>query len=80
MTRPALQLLDTPPDGSGTVPSPSSQAIAEELRTPLTVIHGALRLLEGGHRDALGPDEQQLVAMALRNAERLAGLIRERLG
>ena len=53
--------------------------LRHELRTPLTSIRGALGLLASGAMGELTPDAQQLVAVAERNAVRLAAVINEML-
>ena len=49
--------------------------VSHELRTPLTSIHGALRLLEGGVGGVLQPQARDLVAVAMKNSDRLALLV-----
>jgi len=54
--------------------------ISHELRTPLTAIIGALRFLEQTPSANLhAPENAELSAMALRNSERLLGLVNDLL-
>lgn len=63
--------------GGGELPKDQRLAsyMTHELRAPLTSVHSALNLLEDQLRDRLQPDEKQLLAIALKNTDRLAGLI-----
>ncbi|MFA6029399.1 MAG: HAMP domain-containing sensor histidine kinase [Elusimicrobiota bacterium] len=49
--------------------------MTHELRAPLTSIRSALALLQSQLEDRMGGDERQILALALRNSERLNGLI-----
>lgn len=49
--------------------------VSHELRTPLTAIHGTLGLLAAGVLGPVGEEAQELVAISLKNSERLARLI-----
>lgn len=53
--------------------------INHELRTPLTAIQGALRMLESGVLEDMNDKSRQLVAAALRNADRMFELISDLL-
>lgn len=53
--------------------------VSHELRTPLTSVRGTLGLLNGGAAGKLTATAQDLVAAALRNAERLSRLINDML-
>lgn len=48
-----------------------------ELRTPITVAEGYLRLLLRGHAGPLGAEQRRLVDAALRSVDRLAALVAE---
>src|SRR5574337_251464 len=48
--------------------------VSHELRTPLTSIKGALQLVMGNPQDLL-PFQQELLAICLRNADRLIRLV-----
>ncbi len=49
--------------------------VSHELRTPLTSIHGALGLITSGKAGDVRPEIMKLLDIALRNSERLRGLI-----
>ena len=49
--------------------------VSHELRTPLTAISGALGLVDSGAAGSLPPRAQSLVAVALRNCDRLRRLV-----
>jgi signal transduction histidine kinase len=49
--------------------------VSHELRTPLTAIRGSLGLVSSGKMGALPPAVEKMVAMAMRNVDRLALLI-----
>lgn len=51
--------------------------VGHELRTPLTSIRGALGLLDGGVLGELGQDAQNMVGVAILNAERLMRMIND---
>ncbi len=51
-----------------------SLLLCHELRTPLTSIQGALKLLGYQHLDSLSDDAQNLLAIAINNADRLVRL------
>ncbi len=51
--------------------------VSHELRTPLTSIHGVLQLLDAGRLDQLSEPTQEMVAIALRNTDRLVRLIND---
>jgi signal transduction histidine kinase len=51
--------------------------VGHELRTPLTSIRGALGLLDGGVLGELGGDAQNMVGVAILNAERLMRMIND---
>ena len=52
--------------------------VSHELRTPLTSIHGSLKLLSAGPwSKSLTPEVQKLIAISLRNSERLVRLIND---
>ncbi|WP_198650230.1 sensor histidine kinase [Oceanimonas marisflavi] len=53
--------------------------VSHELRTPLTSINGALRLVHSGVTGPVPEKTGELVALALRNGERLQHLINELL-
>ena len=48
---------------------------SHEMRTPLTAIHGVIKLLCAGRLGNLSPAGEEMVNMALRNSERLVRLI-----
>ncbi len=50
---------------------------SHEMRTPLTSIHGVLRLLSAGRLGNLSPSGQEMVAIALKNTDRLVRLIND---
>ncbi|OIO07197.1 MAG: hypothetical protein AUJ52_10720 [Elusimicrobia bacterium CG1_02_63_36] len=52
-----------------------SSYMTHELRAPLTSVRSALGLLHDGLAGRLAPQEAQTLALAVRNAERLNGLI-----
>lgn len=52
---------------------------SHEVRTPLTSIHGALRLLEGGIAGKLPEAAEQFVRIAVSNSERLSRLVSDTL-
>lgn len=54
--------------------------ITHELRTPLTSIKGSLGLLDAGSMGPMSLEAKSLVNMALRNSDRMLGLIRDILG
>ncbi|NJO20496.1 MAG: HAMP domain-containing histidine kinase [Spirulinaceae cyanobacterium RM2_2_10] len=49
--------------------------VSHELRTPMTAIYGALQLLNSGRVDLLSPQGNNMLAIALRNSDRLRKLI-----
>ncbi|OGR58409.1 MAG: hypothetical protein A2X36_07245 [Elusimicrobia bacterium GWA2_69_24] len=51
--------------------------MTHELRAPLTSIRSALGLLQMSSFDKLSPDERETVVLAIRNADRLDGLIND---
>jgi PAS domain S-box-containing protein len=51
--------------------------VSHELRTPLTSIRGSLGLMEGGVMGDLPEEAQQMVAIAISNADRLVRLIND---
>jgi signal transduction histidine kinase len=51
--------------------------VSHELRTPLTALLGAVRLLQGLHRQSLAQSGQELLDIAMRGGERLSGLIND---
>jgi two-component system sensor histidine kinase KdpD len=53
--------------------------VSHELRTPLTAARAGLGLLEGSAAERLATDEQELLANARRNVERLNALIADLL-
>ncbi|WP_368075518.1 ATP-binding protein [Marinobacter lutaoensis] len=53
--------------------------VSHELRTPLTSMNGALRLVHSGATGPLPPRAGDMVRLALRNGERLQGLISDLL-
>jgi len=53
--------------------------VSHELRTPLTAIAGALGLITAGAAGDTSPKVARLAALALRNAERLTGLVNDLL-
>jgi PAS domain S-box-containing protein len=50
---------------------------SHEMRTPLTSIHGVLRLISAGRLGNLSPSGQEMVAIALKNTDRLVRLIND---
>ena len=52
----------------------TSLLLCHELKTPLTSIQGALKLLSHQHLDSLSDDAQHLLAIAINNADRLVRL------
>ena len=53
--------------------------VSHELRTPLTSIKGALGLVLANTQIALDPKVERLVALAMKNSERLASLVNDLL-
>ena len=53
--------------------------VSHELRTPLTAIAGALGLITAGAAGDTSPKVARLATLALRNAERLTGLVNDLL-
>ncbi|WP_455209658.1 PAS domain-containing sensor histidine kinase [Kaarinaea lacus] len=53
--------------------------VSHELRTPLTSIRGAIGLLEGGMAGDLPPKVKEMIAIAMRNVDRLSSLINDLL-
>lgn len=51
--------------------------VGHELRTPLTSIHGSLKLLATQRLGILEPQGQEILAIALKNTERLTRLIND---
>ncbi|MEO1126956.1 MAG: PAS domain S-box protein [Cyanobacteria bacterium J06639_16] len=51
--------------------------VGHELRTPLTSIHGSLKLLATQRLGTLVPQGQEILAIALKNTERLTRLIND---
>jgi PAS domain S-box-containing protein len=51
--------------------------VSHELRTPLTSIKGSLQMLDSGLLGPLEPDQQELVSMAVANADRLGNLVND---
>lgn len=51
--------------------------VSHELRTPLTALLGALRLLDGLHRQSLSNDAQELLNLAIRGGDRLTSLVND---
>ena len=51
--------------------------VSHEVRTPLTSIHGSLRLLKAGVGGELNADGQRLLEVACRNSERLVRLVND---
>ena len=51
--------------------------VSHELRTPLTSIKGSLQMLDSGILGPLSDDQQELVAMAVANSERLGQLVND---
>ncbi|MGF1480748.1 MAG: PAS domain S-box protein [Cyanophyceae cyanobacterium] len=49
--------------------------VSHELRTPLTSIHGSLKLLSTGRLGSLTAPGQEMLAIALKNTERLTRLV-----
>lgn len=52
-------------------------AVSHELRTPLTSIIGSLGLILSGHSGNVSSDSKKLLEIALRNSDRLLGLIND---
>lgn len=50
---------------------------SHEMRTPLTSIHGVIKLLCGGRLGALSPPGREMAEMALRNSDRLVHLVND---
>jgi PAS domain S-box-containing protein len=50
---------------------------SHEMRTPLTSIHGVIKLLCGGRLGELSPTGQDMANMALRNSDRLVRLVND---
>ncbi|WP_077146301.1 ATP-binding protein [Sphingopyxis sp. KK2] len=53
--------------------------VSHELRTPLTAIAGSLGLITAGAAGEIAPKAARLATIALRNAERLTGLVNDLL-
>ena len=51
--------------------------VSHELRTPLTSIRGSLGLVVGGATGPIPPEAQSLLAIALKNSERLSILVND---
>lgn len=51
--------------------------VSHELRTPLTSIKGSLQMLESGIVGDLSTDQGELVAMAVKNSDRLSQLVND---
>ncbi len=51
--------------------------VSHELRTPLTSIKGSLQMLDSGLVGDLAPDQAELVAMAVKNSDRLSELVND---
>jgi PAS domain S-box-containing protein len=51
--------------------------VSHELRTPLTSIRGSLGLMEGGVLGELSPEAQNMLGIAITNADRLVRLIND---
>jgi signal transduction histidine kinase len=51
--------------------------VSHELRTPLTALLGAIRLLQGLHQHSLPESGQELLKIAVRGGDRLAGLVND---
>lgn len=51
--------------------------LTHELRAPLTSVRSALNILADELKDRLQPDERQMLAIAIKNSERLGGLIND---
>jgi PAS domain S-box-containing protein len=51
--------------------------VSHELRTPLTSIKGSLQMLDSGLLGPLEADQQELVTMAVANADRLGNLVND---
>lgn len=60
-----------------TPPKVQAAYLAHELRAPVTSIRLGLETLSEGVEDRLRPDEKQLLALALRNTQRLEGLVND---
>ena len=50
---------------------------SHEMRTPLTSIHGVIKLLNAGRLGELSATGQQMLEMALRNSDRLVRLVND---
>ena len=50
---------------------------SHEMRTPLTSIHGVIKLLSAGHLGHLSPKGVEMADMALRNSDRLVRLVND---
>lgn len=48
---------------------------SHEMRTPLTSIHGVLKLMAAGHLGDFSPRSQEMIDIALRNTDRLIRLL-----
>ncbi len=53
--------------------------VGHELKTPLTSIHGSLRLLEATQQSKLSPEGGKLLSIAVRNTARLSRLVNDLL-
>tara|TARA_R100001039_G_scaffold8773_1_gene4370 strand:+ start:66 stop:1799 length:1734 start_codon:yes stop_codon:yes gene_type:complete len=53
--------------------------VSHELRTPLTAVTGELKLVLGGATGEIPTQTKQMLTMALKNSERLGGLINDLL-
>lgn len=54
-------------------------SVSHELRTPLTSLHGGLKLLNAGATGDVSERAKRLIALSLRNSERLMALINDLL-
>jgi signal transduction histidine kinase len=54
-------------------------SVSHELRTPLTSIRGYVEMLRDGDAGELGPDQERMLEVVERNADRLLGLIEDLL-
>lgn len=52
---------------------------SHELRTPLTALHAGLQLVLSGSADALDPEDREMLAISIANAERLVRLVNDLL-
>ena len=50
---------------------------SHEMRTPLTSIHGVLKLIAAGHLGEFSPRGKEMIEIALRNSDRLVRLIND---